>query len=95
MFGHPSVLSGQPTRYEVRAREDTLCYSLAAEDVIPLLGRPSSLRYLVRSTAAAELREVTGADWTRLTWPASRRATWCAGRRCSANRTPSSGRRRA
>ncbi len=49
MFGHPSVLSGQPTRYEVRAREDTLCYSLAAEDVIPLLGRPSSLRYLVRS----------------------------------------------
>jgi CBS domain-containing protein len=49
MFGHPSVLSGQPTRYEVRAREDTLCYSLAAEDVIPLLGRPSSLRFLARS----------------------------------------------
>ena len=55
MFGHPSVLSGQPTRYEVRAREDTLCYSLAAEDVIPLLGRPSSLRYLARSLLAAEL----------------------------------------
>jgi CBS domain-containing protein len=49
MFGHPSVLSGQPTRYEARAKEDTLCYSLAAEDVIPLLGRPSSLRYLVTS----------------------------------------------
>jgi CBS domain-containing protein len=49
MFGHPSVLSGQPTRYEVRAREDTLCYSLAADDVIPLLGRPSSLRFLARS----------------------------------------------
>ena len=54
MFGHPSVLSGQPTRYEVRAREDTLCYSLAAEDVIPLLGRPSSLRFLARSLLAAE-----------------------------------------
>ena len=40
MFGHPSVLSGEPTRYEVRAHEDTLCYSLAAEDVVPLLGRP-------------------------------------------------------
>jgi CBS domain-containing protein len=52
MFGHPSVLSGQPTRYEVRAREDTLCYSLAAEDVIPLLGRPSSLRFLARSLLA-------------------------------------------
>src|SRR3954454_21829499 len=52
MFGHPSVLSGQPTRYEVRAREDTLCYSIAAEDVIPLLGRPSSLRFLARSLLA-------------------------------------------
>ena len=26
MFGHPSVLSGQPTRYEARAKEDTLVY---------------------------------------------------------------------
>ena len=40
MFGHPSVLSGLPTKFEVRAREDTLVYSLAAEDVAPLLGRP-------------------------------------------------------
>jgi CBS domain-containing protein len=52
MFGHPSVLSGEPTRYEVRAKEDTLCYSLAADDVVPLLGRPSSLRYLARSLLA-------------------------------------------
>ncbi|MGE5856917.1 MAG: putative nucleotidyltransferase substrate binding domain-containing protein [Solirubrobacterales bacterium] len=52
MFGHPSVLSGLPTRYEARAREDALCYSLAAEDVIPLLGRPSSLRFLARSLLA-------------------------------------------
>jgi CBS domain-containing protein len=49
MFGHPSALSGEPTRYEVRAREDTLAYSLAAEDVVPLLGRPSSVRFLTRS----------------------------------------------
>ena len=49
MFGHPSVLSGLPTKFEVRAREDTLVYSLAAEDVAPLLGRPSSLRFLTRS----------------------------------------------
>ena len=49
MFGHPSVLSGQPTRFEARAKEDTLTYSLAAADVIPLLGRPSSLRFLARS----------------------------------------------
>jgi CBS domain-containing protein len=63
MFGHPSVLSGQPTRYEVRAREDTLCYSLAAEDVIPLLGRPSSLRFLARSLLArARAESGNGAD---------------------------------
>ncbi len=52
MFGHPSVLSGQPTRYEARAAEDTLSYSLAADDVIPLLGLPSSLRFLARSLLA-------------------------------------------
>jgi CBS domain-containing protein len=52
MFGHPSVLSGQPTRYEARAKEDTLVYSLPADDVIPLLGRPSSLRFLARSLLA-------------------------------------------
>jgi CBS domain-containing protein len=49
LFGHPSVLSGKPTRYEARAADDSLVYSLAADDVIPLLGRPASLRYLARS----------------------------------------------
>src|SRR3954447_20209168 len=52
MFGHPSVLSAQPTRYEARAKEGTLVYSLPADDVIPLLGHPSSLRFLARSLLA-------------------------------------------
>jgi CBS domain-containing protein len=52
MFGHPSVLSGLPTRYEARAQEDSLTYSLPAEEVIPLLGRPSSLRFLARTLLA-------------------------------------------
>ncbi len=52
MFGHPSVLSGLPAKYGARAREDTLCYSLPATEVIPLLGRPSSLRFLTRSLLA-------------------------------------------
>jgi CBS domain-containing protein len=52
MFGHPSVLSGLPTRFEVRAKEDTLTYSLAANDVIPLLARPSNLKFLTRSMLA-------------------------------------------
>ncbi len=52
MFGHPSVLSGLPAKYGARAREDTLSYSLPATEVIPLLGRPSSLRFLTRSLLA-------------------------------------------
>ena len=59
MFGHPSVLSGLPTRFEARAEEDTLCYSLPADDVIPLLGRPASLRYLTRTLLA---RRPKGSD---------------------------------
>ena len=61
MFGHPSVLSGQPTRYEARAKEDTLLYSLPADDVVPLLGRPSSLRFLARSLLA-RARPTSGDD---------------------------------
>jgi CBS domain-containing protein len=49
MFGHPSVISGEPTRFEARAKEDTLAYALPSEDVIPLLARPSSLPFLARS----------------------------------------------
>jgi CBS domain-containing protein len=49
MFGHPSVLSGEPTRYEAKASEDSLVYALASDDVIPLLGRQSSAQFLARS----------------------------------------------
>src|SRR4051794_8936283 len=58
MFGHPSVLSGLPAQYGVRAREDTLSYSLPAEDVVPLLGRPSSLRFLTRSLLSRNRQRV-------------------------------------
>jgi CBS domain-containing protein len=50
MFGHPSMLSGLPTGFEVRAAEDALCYAIAADDVLPLLARPEGLRFLGRST---------------------------------------------
>ena len=40
LFGHPSMVSGLPTGFEARAHEDSLCYALAAEDVLPLLTRP-------------------------------------------------------
>src|SRR5436190_14972253 len=49
LFGHPSVLSGLPSGVEARAQEDSLCYSMVASDVIPLLPPRSSLSYLTRS----------------------------------------------
>jgi CBS domain-containing protein len=62
MFGHPSVLSGLPARLEARAGEDTLAYSLDAEDVIPLLGQPQSLRFLTRSLLARGARGGDGIE---------------------------------
>jgi CBS domain-containing protein len=48
-FGHPWMLSGLPTGWEARARESSLCYRLAADDVIPLLADPAGLRSVARS----------------------------------------------
>jgi CBS domain-containing protein len=48
-FGHPWMLSGLPTGWEARAREDSLCYRLAAEDVIPLLSDLAGLRSMARA----------------------------------------------
>ena len=52
LFGHPSMLSGLPTGFEARAVEDTLCYRLPADAVVPLLGRPAGLQYVARSLLA-------------------------------------------
>ncbi len=52
LLGHPTMVSGTPTGLEARAHEDSLCYALGAEDVLPLLTRPAGLRYLVRSLLA-------------------------------------------
>jgi CBS domain-containing protein len=49
LFGHPSMLSGLPTGFEARAAEDTLCYRLPADEVVPLLARPAGLRFVARS----------------------------------------------
>jgi CBS domain-containing protein len=51
-FGHPAMLSGLPTGTAARAAEDSLTYRLAAEDVVPLLGRPRGLRFVARSLMA-------------------------------------------
>jgi CBS domain-containing protein len=51
-FGHPAMLTGLPTGWAARAAEDTLCYRLAADDVVPLLTRPTALRFVARSLMA-------------------------------------------
>ena len=52
LLGHPSMVSGTPTGFAARAHEDSLCYALAANDVLPLLTRPAGLQYLARSILA-------------------------------------------
>lgn len=49
LFGQAWIFSGLPTGWEARAREDTLCYALAAEDVVPLLRGPTGVRFVARS----------------------------------------------
>src|SRR5262245_12734334 len=49
LFGHPSMLSGLPTGFEAKAGEDSLCYRLPTESVVPLLARPTGLRYVART----------------------------------------------
>jgi CBS domain-containing protein len=45
LIGHPAMLSGLPAGFEARAQEDSLCYSMAASDVNPLLARRSGLSH--------------------------------------------------
>jgi CBS domain-containing protein len=52
LFGHASMLAGLPTGFEARAKEDTLCYRLPADAVVPLLERPAGLRFVARSLFA-------------------------------------------
>ncbi|HEX5617358.1 MAG TPA: putative nucleotidyltransferase substrate binding domain-containing protein [Solirubrobacteraceae bacterium] len=52
LFGHPSMLSGLPPGFEVRAAEETTCFRLDRGDALRLLGRPTGLRYVARSLLA-------------------------------------------
>ncbi len=49
LFGQASMISGLPTGFEARAAEDTVCYSIPADVVRPLLARPEVLRFVARS----------------------------------------------
>jgi CBS domain-containing protein len=49
LFGHASMLSGLPTGFEARAREDTVCYRIPAEVAQEPLSQPAGLRFVARS----------------------------------------------
>lgn len=49
MIGHPSMLSGLPATFEVRAAEDALLYRLPAQAVAGPFARPAGLRFVART----------------------------------------------
>jgi CBS domain-containing protein len=51
MFGHTSMLTGDPTSFSVTAQEDTLLYRIAEDAIRPFLTAPEALGFVVRSLA--------------------------------------------
>jgi CBS domain-containing protein len=49
LFGHASMLSGFPTRFEARATRDTSCYRIRLALAQELLSAPQGLRFVARS----------------------------------------------
>jgi CBS domain-containing protein len=61
MFGHRSMITGDPVSLTVSAHDDTVCYRLPEHVVRAVLSRPSSLRHLVVSVSGRyELRAREG-----------------------------------
>jgi CBS domain-containing protein len=48
-FGHPSLLSGMPPTFTVRAHEDALCLLFAIEPALAVLTDPAGVRFVVAS----------------------------------------------
>jgi CBS domain-containing protein len=48
-FGHPSLLTGMAPAFTVRAHEDTVCYLIAREAVMDVLGRPAGAIFVART----------------------------------------------
>jgi CBS domain-containing protein len=49
VFGHPTLLTGEPPHFTVRAREDTTVLGLPAEVALEVLGRPDGVRFVART----------------------------------------------
>ncbi len=81
LFGHPSMLTGQPTEFAARAGEDTLVYRIEADAIIPLLTRPAGVRYLAREIRHREGLRGAGAPAVAARM-ATRRVAAMLDRRC-------------
>src|SRR3954467_6837354 len=60
LFGHPSLVSGEPPAFSARAREDTLCYLLDEPTATAGLATPPGLRFLSQSLRARSARALEG-----------------------------------
>ena len=83
MFGQAWSFSGLPTPVEARAWEDTLCYVLPSDEVVPFLSSRAGVSFR-RSLAVAIAAAGRGRDPACLRTPtlwSSRRARWCASSR--------------
>jgi len=56
LFGHPTLLSGQPPEFTVRAREDTELYLLPRAEATAVLGRPEGAAFIAQSFRDRVLR---------------------------------------
>jgi CBS domain-containing protein len=81
LFGHPSMLTGLPTEFAARAAEDTLCYRIDADAIVPLLVRPAGVRYLTREIRHREGLRTAGSPAVAARM-ATRRVASMIDRRC-------------
>jgi len=58
VFGHPSLLSGEPPEFTVRAREVTSLYVVPGEEALDLLSRPEGVAFVARTLRERLVRAV-------------------------------------
>jgi CBS domain-containing protein len=51
MFGHRSMLTGEPVSLTVRAIGEVVCYGFPADVILPVLSQPAALRHVVLSVS--------------------------------------------
>lgn len=56
LFGHPTLLSGQPPEFTVRAVEDSSLYVLPRAEAVEVLGRPEGAAFIAQSFRDRVLR---------------------------------------